>query len=632
MNALLALLLGAALVLIQCLIGGTRFVYSFPSYLLIGSGAIAALFFLRRPASKPSSVCVASALALAAYVLLRTAFSPVPYLARSDAFMVAACLLCYLVVVFYLHASRPRLWIVFAILAVAMAHIVFGLIQFRELNGYMPFGFLRGDPGARASGMLICPNHLAGYLEAAGLLALSLTVWGRLKIWAKLVTGYLAAICLIGMMITGSRGGYLSITVGLLAFVALSAWVVSLYNRQAAVLTLLIALAASVLLLGGTAYTLSFNKHVRDRMILFTQADHDMRVQNWLATFDQIRQAPLLGTGAGTHLWYGRLFRRAPLQSDPMHSHNDYLEMLAEYGLVGEVLALFFLGAHLWAGFQAIRSVTLRRLCNTFTTYNSDSLALSLGAVCAVVAIAAHSVVDFNLHIPGNALLFAFLFGIMANPGLVKPQTPAWASGATAARLGAALGGVALIAAVAVRYPGEYLSNKAWLALGYRQCKDSVDLAKKAIEADPSNPFTFFYQGEAYRVLATQIRLPALRSLWFGKAIEAYHQGLALFPEDENTLLRLGQALDGAHDFQAAEEAYRKAIALDPNLGVLRAYYSTHLKLMGREEEAKAALAEAAKFNVKDPHTVGAPEMQSILLFDPAEQNNGSSQTAPPGQ
>lgn len=618
MNPLLAILLGAALVLIQCLIGGTRLLFSFPSYALVGLAAVAALFFVRRPLSKPSTQCVVATVLLAAYVLLRAAFSPQAYLARPDAFMAAACLLVYLLTAYYLQGSRPRIWLVFSLLGVALVHVGVGAAQFRGENGFMLFGFLRGDTSARASGMLICPNHLAGYLEAVGMLMLGLTVWGRFRIGAKLVMGYLAGVCFLGLILTGSRGGYLSVTLGVMVFALLSVWVVGLYNRQALTRTLIIAVATALVLLGSAGYLMNFNHRIHDRLVRISEASKDMRIYNWQATLDQFKQAPLLGTGAGTHLWYGRLYRRPPLQADPVHSHDDYLEMLAEYGIVGEVLALFFLGVHIRFGIRSIRAITLRRLCNSLATYNSDSLALCLGAVCAVLTLAAHSVVDFNMHIPGNALLFAWIFGMIANPGLLKPQpVDSWTSPVTCARIAAALGGVALILAVAARYQGESLTEKARCALRDQLYRECINFTQQAIQADASDPFTYFYQGEAYRLVGTQMQLAPLRAPWFENAAETYHKSLALFPQNENTLVRLGQALDGLQDFDAAQQAYRQALGLDPNLGIIHAYYSAHLKLMGRGAEAQAALAEAKKLGAKNPETVATPEVQSILNFEP---------------
>jgi len=621
MNFLLAALLTSCLVLIQCLIGGTRLVFSFPAYALAAAAAVLSLFWIRRPIVKPASACLLSTLLLAGYVFYRAWVSPVPYLARTDAFMIGGALLVYLLTALYLHESRPRLWIVAALLAVAAVHVGVSLVQFRDQNGFMLFGFLRGDNSWRASGMLISGNHLAGYLESVALIALSLTAWSRCQLGTKLLTGYLAAFCYLGVVLSGSRGGYLSSMGSLVVFAALSVWTVGIYKRGKIGSSLVGIFAVGLLLLGGTGYLMRHNKSINERLQRGLAVSQDARVYNWKATLDQYRLNPIWGTGAGTHLYYGRLFRRPQIQYDPVHSHGDYLELLAEYGIVGELLAVVFLLTHVVNGIRCIREITLRRLCNALASARSNSLALTLGATVAVTALMAHSVVDFNMHIPANALLFAFLFGVLANPGIDRPAPVRWASWAILLRGGLVVLGIAMLAGIAARYKGEERTEQARVALRNHDYQGSMQQAALAIEADPSNPYAYFYQGEAQRITALRMQIPSLRSVFFEKAIASYRDGLEHFPQDENLLLRLGQALDGARRFEEAEEAYLAAIGQDSNLGVLYAYYAAHLKLTGQQEAATKCLETAGRLGTQQAHSIGMAEAQSILDADSAHSD-----------
>jgi O-antigen ligase len=104
---------------------------------------------------------------------------------------------------------------------------------------------------------------------------------------------------------------------------------------------------------------------------------------------------PVLGTGFGTlqsvfppyeTLYDGRVVN---------HTHNDYVELLAETGATGGVLAIMFLALlflRSWRAMDAGRG--------------SLELALHVGALVACFGILVHSLVDFNLHIPSNALIF----------------------------------------------------------------------------------------------------------------------------------------------------------------------------------------------------------------------------------
>lgn len=614
MNILLSALLIGCLVLLQCLIGGTRLVFSFPGYTLAAVAAVLSVAWIRRPLPKLNVACLISTLLLAGYIFCRAWFSPVPYLARADAFMVAGALLVYLLTTLYVHESRPRLWIVTALLAVAMVHIGVGVLQFRDLNGFMLFGFLRGDNDWRASGMLICPNHLAGYLESIALLALSLTFWSRCRPAIKLVTAYIALACYLGVMLTGSRGGYLSAMGSLVVFAGLSGWVIKTYRSRKSVYFFVGVIGTGVVLLCNIGFLLAQNASVQQRMYRLTEATKDVRIYNWQATLDQFRQSPVVGTGAGTHLYYGRLFRRPQIQADPIHSHSDYLELLAEYGIVGALLALAFLGTHLLNGIRCIREITYRRLCKALVSARSDTLALTLGAITAVSAILAHSLVDFNLHIPGNALLFAFLFGVLGQAGIdVSAPVGSWKSPEFLLRAGLAVLGAATLGAIGFRYSGEQRTEQARVALrdgDYQACLAAAELA---IKADASNPHSYFYQGEALRVTAGRMPHPALRSVYFNKAVDSYRSGLEQFPQDENLLIRLGQALDGALRVEEADEVYRQAIAQDPNLGILYAFYAAHFHLIGQPVAAQQCLTVAKRLGTRNPASVGMAEVQSIL-------------------
>jgi tetratricopeptide (TPR) repeat protein len=107
--------------------------------------------------------------------------------------------------------------------------------------------------------------------------------------------------------------------------------------------------------------------------------------------------------------------------------------------------------------------------------------------------------------------------------------------------------------------------------------------------------------------------------------VEAFRAGLALFPQDEELWVRYAQTLDGLGDFKEAGNAYREAVNLDPNLGVLRSYYSRHLQKVGREaeaEEQKKLASEASQKNL-------APVPLHRSLSEPEhpdEQTNGPAE------
>lgn len=105
-----------------------------------------------------------------------------------------------------------------------------------------------------------------------------------------------------------------------------------------------------------------------------------------------------LGSGLGT---YPDVFRR--FQPDDVgrfvnHAHNDYVEFLFEGGLVAALILLLFLYAFLRRWPQLLRDPHW----DTFRF-------IQVGAGVGLLLLSLHGITDYNWHIPGNAVYFAFL-------------------------------------------------------------------------------------------------------------------------------------------------------------------------------------------------------------------------------
>jgi len=83
------------------------------------------------------------------------------------------------------------------------------------------------------------------------------------------------------------------------------------------------------------------------------------------------------------------------------HAHNDYLELLAEAGLVGFLIVV---GGVAWFGWRTLE--------HWFTQHDPKVRGIVLGGLTSLLAIGIHSLVDFNLHIPANALLLSVILGL----------------------------------------------------------------------------------------------------------------------------------------------------------------------------------------------------------------------------
>jgi O-antigen ligase len=125
----------------------------------------------------------------------------------------------------------------------------------------------------------------------------------------------------------------------------------------------------------------------------------------WRDTWTMIAARPLLGAGLGAYRTAFPIYT----QSDGFYlvhqSHNDYLQILADAGVVGGALAVWFL-VSVFGAFG--RGIGAR---------DPWSAALALGGGAALFSLLVHSIFDFNLQLPGTALLFLVLAAVVSQIG-----------------------------------------------------------------------------------------------------------------------------------------------------------------------------------------------------------------------
>ncbi|MGB8356501.1 MAG: O-antigen ligase family protein [Chthoniobacteraceae bacterium] len=576
MNYLFVTLLSVAFLVIECLAGGTRLIYSLPVYGLLGIASLLTVFSPRGARTPARPACLISSAVFFGYILARCYLSPVEYLSRQDFFMVLGSLAVYLLTALHIVKSRHRMILLGVLMVIALGQVAVGLIQFSRGNDFMLFGYGRYPNGNRASGQYISPNHLAGYLEVVAIMGISLVFWSMSKPWVKILMAYTSMVAFGGILITGSRGGYASTVFCVVSFCIISIVVVKIafperFFRITAIIVAFMVLLSVLLPLVVTSQL------VKSRAS--TIFEKNMRLQLWQAAISEIKLEPLFGTGSGTYLYYGRKFRDPEVQRDPVRVHNDYLDLIAEYGILGGVGFLIFFGVHVWNGIHTFRWLVVKRMQFSLD-WRSNSLALNIGCMCAIAAYVVHSVVDFNLHIPANSMLMAFVFGIIANPGLetFQARRPSLILNRIF-QFSLPILGVAILYAGVPKISGEYYAEKARVALRDKDFALSVLDAKAGIAREQKNPDLYYYLGEARRNLGDAFPAP-MDATFYRLASEAFKQGLQLFPEDERLLLIEGWTLDALGESSDAETYYEQALKWDPKSEQVQETYKTHLKFL----------------------------------------------------
>lgn len=209
--------------------------------------------------------------------------------------------------------------------------------------------------------------------------------------------GFGAVMILLSVFVSLCRGGILSITVAIVTFLYL-------YNRKfpkkgrGTLLMVFCCFFFMVSWFGWDTILAEFNQSFDD-----SGNFSDGRLSLWADCLKIIKTFPFFGAGFGTFLSIYPSYKT--IESDLIydHAHNDYLELFTDGGLIGFLLASWFIVSVLWQGWRMIRA---RR--------DKYSILLGTGAISGIVALLAHSVTDFNLHNGAVGLYFFFTCGVLS--------------------------------------------------------------------------------------------------------------------------------------------------------------------------------------------------------------------------
>lgn len=271
-----------------------------------------------------------------------------------------------------------------------------------------------------ATGTYVDRNHYAGLLEMVLPFVLA-SIWFRFPgrgsgqsavrrvftnpespRWVSRVL--LFAVIFLALVFSQSRTG---IALGLFGILMVTAIAFFQARRRSAVL---IALVVTAIPLAFAAWIGVGPILQRFESMATPGSLESDRLQIWRDTVALIRDYPLVGTGLGTYRWASLHYQTDKLNTFYERAHNDYLEYAADIGIPA---ALLLFGS-LWVLVAQVarRALALER---------SRDRILAAGCAGAMASLLLHSITEFNLQMPANAFLFAWIAGTAA--GLVKPHT-----------------------------------------------------------------------------------------------------------------------------------------------------------------------------------------------------------------
>lgn len=315
----------------------------------------------------------------------------------------------------YLASLRQLRLLLGAVAGIAFCQVVFGLLQ---VAGGPDSSLYFGATHRGAFGTFANTNHFANYLA----MALAVYVWVA---WSRLadarrrgpahrphhplhpghpapwIAG--AVLLVLGILMSKSRGAMLS---GLPAALAALALVLAIGQGARPWRTTLLVvggtIAAAIALVGIDAMVARFD-------LARLAADAPLRTMQARTTLEGAGHFWPWGAGWGTYYWVYPRFQPPALVGTAHHAHQDYAQMLFE----GGILAVALMAAFAWLA--VARAVVLVRAVARRRRLRRAEMA---SAICGLglLGFLLHSLLEFNMHIPANAILAALLAGAFLRP------------------------------------------------------------------------------------------------------------------------------------------------------------------------------------------------------------------------
>ena len=534
-------------------------------------------------------------LAFALYAIARYQTADIEYVARLEMIQVVMYAFLFFAIVNNLHRQEYSQVISFTLAFVAMGISAYAVFQFFT-HSERVWDLVAMYPG-RGTGTYISPNNLACFLAMLLPLTVAYLLAGRVTPVLRVLLGYCALVMLAAITVTFSRGGWVACAVALL--VLLGILIGHRQHRLPAVLLLVALLGGGILCAKYLRYNASYVQRV-SRVLNSQNAsdDHlDMRRDLWIAAAQMWRDNFWWGTGPGHYNDRFPTYRPGRIQMQPDHAHNDYLDLLADWGTAGGIIVvagMTLFGFGLW---QTRRNV--RRAENEFKTSRSNRFAFFLGASAGLLALAVHSVVDFNLHIPANAILGVTLLALLTS-NLRFTTERYWWNVRPPMKLvmtGALVAGLVYLGGQEIRRAQETF----WLARAGRLPLFSTGRTaalEKAFAAEPQNSETAHAIGECYRLQSFDgaKNYESLAKM----AMDWYSRGMRLDRYDGYNYLGYGMCLDWLERHDEAGSYFNRADALDPNNYFIAANTGWHYVQAGDYAAARPWLQRSLKLQWHD--------------------------------
>jgi len=301
-----------------------------------------------------------------------------------------------------LFAGCPdKVWRTLGLVVTAYAFLMglFAILQFFSSHGLIYW--VVKSPG-RTFGPYVNHNDYAGLMEMLVPIAAAYVLSRPRSDYQRLLLAFAVCIPVGSLLLSASRGGFVSFLVETLIF----AWVlwngIQAQNSYKPLFIGALGVAAAALFFFWMAPgSVSSRLGSLGNVLHAPEATYGDRMHVAYDSLRIFRDHPLIGTGLGSFGSVFPAYQSFPTNQLYPYAHNDYAQALAETGAIGGLVILGSLVLFFRLAFRNLRDRLER-----------EAGWIQLGAAVGVCGLLVHSFVDFNLHIPANAAWFAVLVAL----------------------------------------------------------------------------------------------------------------------------------------------------------------------------------------------------------------------------
>jgi len=442
-------------------------------------------------------------------------------------------------------------WFVVAVLAAATYVAVYGCCQrlgigCAEQTWFKGTHEVKFGPGVRVLGTIGLETALGGYMATCAILAigalLHFTKW-----WLRVLLAAAALLMIVCMIFSGTRTAWLAFAIGLIVIVA-----AVVARRKKGLFRGLGGLAALGVSIAGIVAVVWFSFPSVALRMRAVRKHLPGRVVIWRSALGMFQASPVVGTGPGTFTVHFAEYRPLDYTSHAvtnvaLHAHCEYLDVLAETGMLGMVPFALLIGFVVVGSVRALKRPGGARR------------PLLFAAFAASVTMLVHAVASVDTRYPTCWLMLWVMMGLAvarwedAGEAGRTPPPSTWPWRAFVVIAGVVVAGVIWDAQVWRPYQARKHLDQAESRQKRGKWAESIESAQRALELDPISV-------PSYYVLA-------------------------------NSLFYTGE-------YDAALDAFRRLQVHSPNYADIHARIGVLNALLGRMGEARRALRLARRYGV----------------------------------